>query len=60
MWDKILPGFGIRVSMGGRKSFIVGTRIDGKFRRITLTPPYGADSGRLTLADARSGRADHR
>ena len=56
IWDKILPGFGIRVSMGGRKSFIVGTRIGGKFRRITLTPPYQvrADSlVSLTLADAR-------
>ena len=49
VWDKITPGFGIRVSMGGRKSFIVGTRINGKFRRITLSPPYDG----LTLADAR-------
>ena len=40
VWDKIMPGFGIRVSMGGRKSFIVGTRINGKFRRITLKPAY--------------------
>ena len=49
VWDKITPGFGIRVSMGGRKSFMVGTRINGKFRRITLSPPYDG----LTLADAR-------
>ena len=49
IWDKITPGFGIRVSMGGRKSFIVGTRINGKYRRITLSPPYDG----LTLADAR-------
>ena len=49
VWDKITPGFGIRVSMGGRKSFIVGTRIGGKFRRITLSPPYDG----LTLAEAR-------
>ena len=49
VWDKITPGFGIRVSMGGRKSFMVGTRINGKFRRITLKPAYDA----LTLAEAR-------
>ena len=49
IWDELMPSFGIRVSMGGRKSFMVGTRINGKFRRITLKPAYDA----LSLADAR-------
>ena len=26
VWDGLMPGFGIRVSQGGRKSFFVGTR----------------------------------
>ena len=48
-WDAMLPGFGVRVGTGGRKSFFVGTRINGKYRRITLKPPYPA----LELAQAR-------
>ena len=48
VWDSALAGFGVRVG-AKRKSFIVGTRIKGKYRRITLKPPYPA----LTLADAR-------
>ena len=46
----MLPGFGVRVGYGGRKAFIVGTRINGKFRRITLKPAYP----HLELAEARS------
>ena len=48
-WDELLPGFGIRVGTTGRKSFFVGTRINGKYKRITLSPPYDL----LSLADAR-------
>jgi integrase len=36
--------------MAGRKAFIVGTRINGKFRRITLKPAFPI----LELADARA------
>jgi integrase len=50
IWDQVLPGFGVRVGYGGRKAFIVGTRINGKFRRITLKPAYP----HLELAEARS------
>jgi hypothetical protein len=39
-WDEIMPGFGVRVGHGGRKAFIVGTRINGKFKRITLKPAF--------------------
>jgi integrase len=49
-WDKLLPSFGVRVSHGGSKSFVVSTRINGKFRRFTLKPPFPA----LGLADARA------
>ena len=35
-WDTLTPGFGLRVSYGGRKAFVVLTRIDGKLHRFTL------------------------
>lgn len=47
-WDAGLPGFGIRVSQGGRKSWIVMYRVGGRKRRLTLGryPP-------MSLAEAR-------
>src|SRR5690349_21160377 len=47
-WDNLTPGFGVRVSYGGRKAFQVLTRIDGKLHRFTI----GAYP-RLSLAEAR-------
>ena len=47
-WDTLTPGFGLRVSYGGRKAFVVLTRIDGKLHRFTL----GAYP-KKSLADAR-------
>jgi hypothetical protein len=35
--------------MPGRKSFVVGTRVNGRFRRFTLKPSYSA----LSLTEAR-------
>jgi hypothetical protein len=49
-WDALLPAFGVRVGHGGRKSFIVATRVNGKFRRFTLKPAFPE----LTLSDARA------
>jgi len=49
-WDELLPGFGVRVGTTGHKAFFVGTRINGKYRRITLKPRYDL----LSLADART------
>ena len=48
IWDSVVPSFGIRVNAGGRKSFQVFRRVDGKMRRFKLGtyPP-------LSLADAR-------
>lgn len=48
IWDAKLPGFGVRVSTRGTKSFILMYRMGGRARRLTL--------GRyplLSLADAR-------
>ena len=47
-WDQLTPGFGVRVSYGGRKSFQVLARVNGKLQRFTL-----GSYPRLSLADAR-------
>lgn len=46
--DSALPGFALRVSGGGAKSFIVEKRINGKLKRITL-----GRYGPLTCEQAR-------
>lgn len=48
-WDAKFPGFGLRVSQGGRKTWVAMYRYEGRLRRLTL--------GRypvLSLADARA------
>ena len=47
-WDQLTPGFGVRVSYGGRKSFQVLARVNGRLQRTTL-----GSYPRLSLADAR-------
>ncbi|MEL6566873.1 MAG: tyrosine-type recombinase/integrase [Pseudomonadota bacterium] len=48
IWDAALPGFGVRITAKGRKSFFVMTRLHGRRTRVTLgTYP------RLSLAEAR-------
>jgi integrase len=47
-WDELTPGFGVRVSYGGRKSFQVLTRVNGKLQRLTI-----GSYPRLSLAEAR-------
>jgi integrase len=47
-WDESLPGFGVRVTQSGRKSFVLMYRLHGLKRRLTLGT-YPA----LSLADAR-------
>lgn len=64
--DRELKGFGLRITAGGAKSFIVEKRINGRVRRITLgsdgsvradqhccTPP----SGLLSRAPRHAPRA---
>jgi integrase len=52
-WDALLAGFGIRVGHGGKKTFQVGTRVNGRYRRFTLKPAFP----QLSLADARAQAA---
>lgn len=47
-FDERLPGFGIRITVNGHKSWIVLYRHGGRLRRLTLGP-----YPRLSLADAR-------
>jgi integrase len=46
--DSAIPGFGLRVTSSGGKSFIVEKRIEGKVKRVTL-----GKYGNLTLEQAR-------
>jgi hypothetical protein len=52
-WDTLTPGFGVRVSYGGCKAFVVMIRVNGRSRRFTLKPCYPL----LSLADARAQAA---
>ncbi len=47
-WDKRLPGFGVRITSNGAKSFILQKRIHGKEKRITI-----GRFGELTAEQAR-------
>jgi len=47
--DNTIPGFGVRVTSGGAKSFIAEKRIHGKVKRITL-----GRFGNLTVEQARN------
>jgi len=47
-WDETLRGFGVRVSYGGKRAFVVRYRVNRRLRRLTLGPYPG-----LSLADAR-------
>ncbi len=48
LWDESLPGFGVRVSPQGDKTFFVMFRVNGQRRRLTLGK-YPV----ITIADAR-------
>ena len=49
LWDTLLPGFGLRISYGGKRTFQMIARVDGKQRRMTVGP-----AGDMTLAEARA------
>ena len=48
LFDKALPGFGLRIHPSGRKVWILQTRIEGRSRRIVI-----ANHAELRLAEAR-------
>jgi integrase len=47
-WDESQRGFGVRVSYGGKRAFVVRYRVVGRLRRLTLGPYPD-----LSLAEAR-------
>jgi integrase len=49
VWDTVLQCFGVRVSPGGRKTWFVIVRVDGRQKRVSLGT-YPA----ITLAEARA------
>ena len=53
LFDRALPGFGLRVHRTGAKAWIVQTRIEGKSRRIVI-----ARYGEMDLAQARRRARD--
>ncbi len=61
IWDAAMPGFGLRVSKAGRKSWVLMYRVDGRKRRLTLgTFPAlslaaARDAARLAQLDIARG-----
>ncbi len=53
LFDRALPGFGLRIHPSGRKVWIVQARIEGRSRRIVI-----ARHGEMELADARRRARD--
>lgn len=53
LFDKALPGFGLRIHPSGRKVWIVQARIDGRSRRIVI-----ARHGEMELAEVRRRARD--
>jgi integrase len=55
VWDTVIPGFGVRVSETGRKTFVLAARYGGSSNPTRRAiGPYGA----ITLADARKEAQD--
>jgi integrase len=64
VFDTLLPSFGLRITAGGVKSWVVMTRVHGKLKRITLgrySDKLGVgearDQARKVIADAQAGKA---
>ena len=53
LFDKALPGFGLRIHPSGRKVWIVQARIEGRSRRVVI-----ARHGEMKLAEARRRARD--
>ncbi|MGY6626892.1 MAG: tyrosine-type recombinase/integrase [Oceanicaulis sp.] len=60
-WDTQIPGFGVRVSPKGRKTYTVQYRIGARTKRVSLgvhgaiTPDEARDLARRTLGDVSRG-----
>lgn len=61
LWDAQIPGFGVRVSPKGRKTYTVQYRLGGRTKRVSLgvhgaiTPDEARDLARRTLGDVSRG-----
>ena len=61
-WDSQIPGFGVRVSPKGRKTYTVQYRIGGRTKRVSLgvhgaiTPDEARDLARRNLGDISRGQ----
>ena len=53
LFDRTLPGFGLRIHPSGRKVYIVQVRIEGRTRRLRI-----ARHGEMELAEARRRARD--
>ena len=53
LFDRTLPGFGLRIHPSGRKVWIVQARIEGRSRRIVI-----ARHGEMELSEARRRARD--
>lgn len=62
LWDAELPGFGLRISSSGRRTWQVMYRIGGRKRRLTLGSfpalplKLARDAARATLAEVAKGQ----
>ena len=62
VWDSELPNFGIRITAGGSRSYIVQRRVNGKERRLTigksavLTPEQARNQARKLLGQIAEGK----
>lgn len=52
IWDDALPGFGLRVGVGGSKTFVVRYRADGGGRKAPVRQVTIGRFGPLTVAHA--------
>jgi integrase len=63
VWDTELKGFGLRLTEGGRKTYVVKYRVDGRQRWFTIGQhgsPWTAEQARAKAAEVLRAAADGR